>query len=137
MPLALLSHVTFWTDVTKLGADESAETAWWLQWYAAHRAQLGPAVYELTSTDPINGRSWAAWQPWDGGSGYVFAFRQGGGASTVPLSLHGVTAGTSSYRVTDVRTGAVVGTYTGSQLAAGLPVTLAPYSAQVLAISPV
>ncbi len=135
MPLALLSHVTFWTDVTKLGADESAETRWWTQWYAAHWASLVPAAYELTTADPIDGKSWAAWQPWNGTSGYVFAFRQSGGADTIRLALLGVSAA-SSYAVTDVRTGAGLGTYTGAALASGLPVTLAPYSAEVLSITP-
>ena len=48
--------------------------------------------------------------------------------------LHGVTHG-ASYTVTDVRTGAVLGSYPAEQLAAGLPVTLPPSSATVLAIS--
>jgi hypothetical protein len=135
MPLALLSHATFWTDLTLLTTDEQAETAWWLSWYHAHSVQLGPAVYELTGQDPINGTSWAAWQSWTGTSGYVFAFRQSGGPDTTSLVLHGVNAATS-YTVTNVRTGAVLGTYTGAQLTAGLPVTLAPYSAAVLSVTP-
>jgi hypothetical protein len=135
MPLALISHATFWTDLTTLTPDEQAETSWWLQWFAAHRAELGPAVYELTNQDPISGQSWAAWQPWNGGSGYVFAFRQSGGANTTALALHGLTA-TTSYTVTNVRTGTALGTYTGAQLTAGLPITVAPFSATVLAIDP-
>jgi hypothetical protein len=135
MPLALLSHATFWTDLTKLAPDEQAETTWWLQWFHAHRAELGPAVYELTAHDPIDGTSWAAWQPWNGSSGYVFAFRQSAGPGTTSLQLHGVAAGTS-YTITDVRSGTVVGTYTGAQLAAGLPVTLSPASAGVLSVTP-
>jgi hypothetical protein len=134
MPLALMSHATFWTDLTLLTADEQAETAWWLSWYHAHRAQLGPAVYELTGQDPINGTSWAAWQPWTGTSGYVFAFRQSGGPDTASLVLHGVNAA-ASYTITNVRTGGVLGMYTGAQLIAGLPVTLAPYTAAVLSVT--
>jgi hypothetical protein len=135
MPLALLSHATFWTDLTKLSPAEQAETAWWLQWYDAHRAQLGPSVYELTTADPLDGKSWAAWQPWNGSSGYVFAFRQAGGSNTVSLALHGLST-TASYTVTDVHTGAAIGTYTGAQLSAGLPVTLPLSSAAVLAVTP-
>jgi hypothetical protein len=135
MPLALLSHATFWTDLTTLAPDEQAETAWWLQWYDAHRSELGPVVYELTGQDPLGGNGWAAWQPWTGSSGYVFAFRQAGGTNAVSLRLHGV-ANATSYTVTDVRTNTVLGSYTGAQLANGLPVTLPTNSATVLAVNP-
>jgi hypothetical protein len=40
------------------------------------------------------------------------------------------------YRLTDVRTGADLGTRTGAQLAAGVAVTLAPFQAQVIAVAP-
>jgi hypothetical protein len=135
-PLAMLTHVTFWTDLTKLTPEEQAETAWWVSWYRTHRDELGPAVYELTTADPLDGSSWAAWQPWNGDRGYVFAFRQAGGPDTTTLSLHGVDPA-SSYTVTDVRTGHVVGTFSGASLSTGLPVTLPPFSAQVLAVTPV
>ena len=114
-PLAMLTHATFWTDLTTLSADQRAETAWWIRWYAAHRAELGPAVYELTGTDPIDGQSWAAWQPWSGDAGYVFAFRQAGGPDTMSLALHGVDPH-RTYAVTDVRTGERLGVYRGAQL---------------------
>jgi hypothetical protein len=134
-PLAMLTHLTFWTDLTQLTPEERTETAWWVGWYRAHRDELGPAVYELTSADPLDGRSWAAWQPWSGDRGYVFAFRQGGGPDTTTLSLHGVDA-SATYTVTDVHSGQQVGTFTGAQLAAGLTMSLAPYSARVLAVTP-
>jgi len=133
-PLAMLTHVTFWTDLTKLTPGQQAETGWWIRWYTAHRNALGPAVYELTTTDPIDGSSWAAWQPWNGTSGYVFAFRQSG-PDTQVLGLHGVKS-TTRYAVTDVRTGTLFGTFTGAQLAAGLPVSLGPNSAVVLSVRP-
>ena len=61
--------------------------------------------------------------------------RQSGGPDTTALLLHGVNAATT-YTVTDVRSGAVVGTYTGAQLAAGLTVSLPPASATVLSVTP-
>jgi len=134
-PLAMLTHATFWTDLTVLSADQRAETAWWIAWYRSHRAELGPAVYELTGADPLDGQSWAAWQPWDGDSGYVFAFRQAGGPSTESLALHGVDV-RRTYAVTDVRTGTRLRAYRGSDLASGLLVSLPPYSAQVLSVQP-
>ncbi|MFL6238276.1 MAG: alpha-galactosidase [Actinomycetes bacterium] len=135
MPLALLSHPTYWTDLTKLPMAERAETAWWLRWYAANRDQLGPAVYELTTNDPLNGSGWAAWQPWNGERGYVFAFRQAGGSDTDTVRLHGVSPGVT-YTVADVRTGATLGSYTGSELASGMTLTLPEFSATVLEVSP-
>ena len=136
MPLALLSHVTFWTDLTKLSSADAAETAWWTGWYKAHRSDLSGLVYEDTPPDPIDGTSWAALQPWSDGHGYLFAFRQGGGPDTLSVPLHGIDVG-RSYTLTDVRTGAVLGTVPGSVLANGLPVTLAQFQAQVIAVQPV
>jgi hypothetical protein len=134
LPLALLTHLTFWTDLTELSPAQQDETRWWLSWYAAHRDELGPAVYELTAADPIDGTSWAAWQPWHGDSGYVFAFRQDGGTETQPLALQDVDP-QATYDVTDVRTGESLGSFTGTRLAGGLPVTLAPHSSVVLAVT--
>jgi hypothetical protein len=92
-------------------------------------------VYELTGTDPIDGASWTVLEPWNGRTGMVFAFRQAGGPDTQVVRLLGVHAKTH-YVVTDVRTGVVYGTFTGAQLAAGLPVGLAPNSAVVLSVRP-
>jgi len=136
MPIALLGHVTFWTDLTRLSAAQLAETAWWISWYRAHRAELSGLVYEDTAADPIDGSAWAVFQPWDGDHGYLFAFRQAGADSSQTVSLQGLQAGVA-YTVTDVRTGAVLGTYTGAELGAGLRLTLAaPYSAEVLSVRP-
>jgi hypothetical protein len=136
-PLALLTHVTTWTDLTTLSPAQQDETAWWFSWYRAHRDAMGSVVYELTGEDPLGGDSWAAWQPWNGESGYVFAFRQADAAApSVTVSLHGLQA-QRHYRLTDVRSGAELGVRTGAQLAAGYPIALAPATAQVLAVDPV
>jgi hypothetical protein len=135
MPLALLSHITFWTDLTKLTPEQRSETAWWISWWRAHRDSFGTTVYELTGADPIDGTSWAAFQPWNGRSGYVFAFRQPGGAPTTTLRLSGLDPRVT-YKVTDVRTGRLVTVRTGAQLAAGLPVSAPAAGARVLAVQP-
>ena len=135
-PLAMLTHITFWTDLTALTDVERAETTWWTGWYRAHRDELGPAVYELTAADPLDGRSWAAWQPWNGKAGYVFAFRQSGGPDTQSFALHGLDPH-QVYAVTDVRTGQRLGAYRAAELAAGFAVTLSPNTARVLSIQPV
>ena len=136
MPMALLGHVTFWDDLTKLTSADIAETAWWIAWYRAHRNELSGLVYEDTAADPIDGTSWAVFEPWQGDHGYLFAFRQAGGGATQTIPVAGV-ASSQSYTLTDVRTGAGLGTFTGAQLEAGLTLTLpAPYRAEVLAVSP-
>lgn len=136
-PMSMLSHITFWTDLSNLTQDQRDETAWWIGWYKAHRADLSGLVYEDSSQDPLDGTGWAAFQPWTGGHGYVFAFRQAGGPATEAVVLHGLVPG-RSYSVVSVRTGASLGTYSGEQLStSGLDVTLAnPYSAAVLAVDP-
>jgi alpha-galactosidase len=136
-PMSLLSHITFWTDLSKLTPDQRDETAWWISWYKAHRNALASVVYEDTGNDPLDGKGWAAFQPWSGGRGYLFAFRQSDGPDSSSVVLHGLAPG-RSYSVTNVRTGASLGTFSGEQLStSGLPVTLAqPYSAAVLAVTP-
>jgi hypothetical protein len=135
-PLAMLSHITFWTDLTKLTPDEQAETAWWIAWYKVHRDGLGPSVYELTSGDPIDGKTWAAWQPWDGSRGYVFAFRPAEAPDSTTVALQGL-APSKRYRLTDVRTGDVLKVARGADLAGGLHLSLAPASALVVSVTPI
>jgi hypothetical protein len=136
LPIALLSHITFWTDLTNISAADGDKVRAWLDWYAAHRATLAGAAYELTSEDPIDGTSWAAFEPWRDGRGVLFAFRQGSTDLTRTFAVHGVDPN-RTYDVTDARTGALFATETGAQLAAGLTVTLPePNSAIVLQIDP-
>ena len=136
-PLAMLSHVTFWTDLTKLTPAEQTETAWWISWYKAHRAEFGSTTYELTSTDPIDGTSWAAWQPWTGTRGYVLAFRPAGAtAATTTLALQGLSP-TTRYRLTNVRTGKALTIRSGRELMTGLALSQPPASALVLSVAPV
>jgi alpha-galactosidase len=136
MPAALLGHITFWTDLTPLTPDQVSETAWWVSWYEAHRGDLGGLVYDDSSADPIDGTSWAVFQPWDGDRGYVFAFRQGGASDTDTVALQGLDPA-AGYTLTNVHTGAVVGTFTGAALEAGLTLALPDqYSAEVLSVTP-
>jgi hypothetical protein len=137
MPLALLTHVTFWTDLTTISDAGQAETAWWLAWYAQHRAELSGVVFNLTpGSDPLDGRAWAAFQPWQDGHGYVFVFHQADAAPAITLPLHGLDPETT-YALTDVRTGASLGSASGASLLGGLPVVLpAAWTAQVIAVQP-
>ncbi|MDQ1697274.1 MAG: alpha-galactosidase, partial [Frankiaceae bacterium] len=135
-PLAMLTHVTFWTDLRTLTPSQRTETAWWIAWYRSNRDSLGPAVYELTDRDPLDEKSWAAWQPWNGTGGYVFAFRPAGAPATATFALQGLDPA-AHYKLIDVRTGANAGVHSGAELASGLPLELAPASAAVLSVQPV
>jgi hypothetical protein len=133
-PLAMLTHITFWSDLTLLTPAQQQETVWWIRWYRAHRASFGPAVYELTANDPIDGKSWAAFEPWNGTDGYLFAFRQPGAAATQRIALAGVRP-QADYLLTDVRSGAAYGTFSGASLARGLSLTLPVASAAVFSVT--
>jgi hypothetical protein len=135
-PISLLGHVTFWTDLTKLSRPDAAETRWWIRWYKRNRSTVAGPVYENLDRDPVDGRSWAAFQPWSRGRGFLFAFRQAGGPGRQSISIAGVLPH-RTYRVSDVRTGRQLGYFSGRSLARGLVVALArPYAGRVLAIDP-
>jgi hypothetical protein len=136
MPLALLSHITFWTDLSKIAPADQERVRFWLDWYRAHRATLAGAAYELTGADPIDGKQWAAFEPWHGDRGVLFAFRQDNAAATQTFALRGVDPDTM-YKVVDATTGHPVGVRSGASLAAGLDVTLPPNGAAVLQLDPV
>jgi len=118
LPAAALTHMTFWTDLTKLSAEDQATTAWWLGWYHDHATALGGLVYRLTEEDPWNGTAAVAFQPWDpaGDRGFLFAFRQAGAQPVA--RLQGLVAG-HQYSLTNVRDGSVLGAFSAEALAAG------------------
>ena len=134
--LMLLSHITFWTDTTKLPPAAAAEASWWARWYAAHRDDLSGTVYELTGTDPLAGSGSTVFQPWSNGHGELLAFRQAGGSPVAHVALHGVDPATT-YAIRDVRTDELVTTATGAQLAAGYDIALPQeWSARTLSVDP-
>jgi hypothetical protein len=135
MPIALLSHITFWTDLTKIPAADQERVRYWLAWYKQHRSTLAGASYELTDTDPLGGKSWAAFEPWRDGRGALFAFRQSSGDATQTFTLRGVDPATQ-YQLTDASDGQVIGSVSGVDLRAGYSVTLPPNGAAVIQIDP-
>jgi hypothetical protein len=135
MPLALLSHITFWTDLTKLTRTQQRQIKWWTRWYVGHRDGIGPLSYALTRSDPARG-NWLVLQPWQHRAGYVFAFHKDGPGS-VRVRLQGVRAHTT-YAVRDVRSGKLVRKATGRALQHGFTVrSPKPWSAKVLRVAPV
>jgi hypothetical protein len=136
MPIGLLGHLTFWTDLTKLSSTERTQTQWWTRWYERHRGALSGLVYEDTSTDPIDGRSWVALQPWRRRHGYLFVFRQDNATATQTIALQGLDS-TTRYSLINVRTGQPIGSFSGQQLEQGLAVSLPSiYSAGVISVVP-
>src|SRR3954454_7977083 len=132
-PMSLLSHITFWTDLSKLSDAQRAETGWWIRWYKANRRALSGVVYENTDVDPLDGKNWAAFQPWTGKRGFLFAFRQSAGPDTQTIKLHGLDPDTT-YVVRNVRTGEPLGTVgAGGSVEVSLP---RPYTAAVLSVDP-
>jgi len=135
MPVALLSHITFWTDLTSIAPSDQERVKYWLAWYKQHRETLAGASYELTDTDPLDGKSWAAFEPWRDGRGALFAFRQNGADGSQTYSLRGVDPNTN-YLLTDVTDGHSLGSVSGADLRAGYSVTLPPNGAAVIQIDP-
>ena len=141
MAMSMLSHVTFWRDLTNpvLTSEQVARIKFWTDLYKAHRDELGRTVVYPLLGDPAGGTTWSVLQPWnpDTQRGYVFAFRQNTSEASVTVQLRGIRAG-ESYTVTDVVTGASLGTVTGTQLQAGYVVSApAAHSARILQIVPV
>jgi Melibiase len=135
LPMAALTHMTFWTDLTKLPGDVRSTTAWWLRWYHDHSSELDGLVYRLTDEDPWDGVAPAAFQPWDPrrDRGHLFVFRQSGPAPVA--RFQGLVPG-HRYVLTDVRYGDVLGPYDAEALTAGAAdfSFLATSSAKVYAV---
>jgi hypothetical protein len=101
LPIACLTHWTFWTDLTKLSPQVQAETKWWIDWYHAHASALRGGAYELSAADPYDGAAPVAFQI----SNYLFAFRQSGDAPAVTLQSLDPS---KTYTLTNVRDGSVL-----------------------------
>jgi hypothetical protein len=126
MAAALLSHMTFFSDIRKLDAATVAAARRWVDFYTAHRdAFTGGVVYPLLS-DPLKS-GWTALQSWDGRDGALLVFRQDGGQDTRHVTLRNVPHGT--YALTSAPGGASLGT---ADLADGLDVTLPLRGARVI-----
>ena len=137
LPAAALTHMTFWTDLTKLTDAEKATTSGWLEWYHEHATELGGLVYRLTDADPWDGVSAAVFQPWDPAtdSGFLFAFRQAGEAPVA--RFQGLVSG-RQYIVTAARDGSPAGSFTAEELSSGaLDLSaMAERSAAVYSVTP-
>ncbi|MFN2543186.1 MAG: CehA/McbA family metallohydrolase [Actinomycetota bacterium] len=138
MAAALASHMTFFTDLTRLSADEVQTAAKWVGLYDRERDRLSTFTYPLLD-DPLSGTTWTALQPWnpDTGRGALLVFRQGSPEVQRTIALRGI-RGAGSYTLTDAMTGDVFGQFTADELRSGIDVPLPDrFTARVLLIAPV
>jgi hypothetical protein len=138
MAAALLSHLTFFTDLRRLPASVAGAAKPWIDFYHRFNSMLTDGVVYPLLDDPLRG-GWTALQSWDParGAGALLAFRQDASSSSTVIALRNVPPN-RRFQLRSAPSGAVVGTVTSKQLREGLRVTLpTKRSAQVLIISTV
>ncbi|HZN14690.1 MAG TPA: alpha-galactosidase [Acidimicrobiales bacterium] len=137
MAAALLSHITFFSDLRSLPPRVLDAAAPWLAFYKKFRAALTDGVVYPLLADPLAG-GWTALQSWDPvkATGALLVFRQDAAAASTTVKLRNVPGG-RRFELRAGPTGRVVGTATSRQLQSGLPITLpTKRTAQVLVITP-
>jgi hypothetical protein len=137
MAVALGSHMTFFTDLTRLTEQQIADARRWTDLYKTYRDRFAAFTYPLLE-DPLPEDNWTALQPWnpDTQTGALLAFRQDTDESTKTIALRGIRGG-GSYVLRDAMTGEYVAGYTADQLRAGIEISLPDrHSAKVLLIDP-
>jgi hypothetical protein len=135
MAAALLSHMTFISDLRALPDGVVSEAAPWIDFYKRHRDAFAQVVYPLLD-DPI-AQGWTALQSWnpESGRGALLAFRQGSDKQTQAIALRNVPPH-HRFRLTSAPDGALVGTVSSARLRRGLEIDLpAKDTARVLLIS--
>jgi hypothetical protein len=126
MAAALLSHVTFFSDIRKLDAATIAASRRWIDFYKAHRDAFTAGVVYPLLADPLRG-GWTALQSWDGDHGALLAFRQDSATDTRHITPRNLPHGT--YELTSAPDGASLGT---ADLADGIDITLPRRGARVI-----
>lgn len=124
-------------SLTGYSGEEVATAAEWIALYRQHRGRFTGVTYPLLD-DPLGGTTWTALQPWDAAAqrGALLVCRQDAPETQRDVRLRGI-RGDGDYRVTDARTGELVGVFSAEELRAGLPVSLPErHSAAVLFVDP-
>lgn len=138
MAVGLGSHVTFWSDISKLSAVERAQVRRWTDFYKANRDLIATFTYPLLD-DPLAG-GWTALQPWnpDRGDGFLLAYRQGAANETHVIPLRAIAGGAYELTEIDPATGTSisVGTFDADSLRSGVSTTiLMPYGFKIIRIA--
>jgi hypothetical protein len=78
MAVALLSHITFFNDLTEIPEAARPRIRAWMDYYRQHREHFAGFTYPLLDEDPYAGTGWAAFQPWnpETGRGALLVYRQ-------------------------------------------------------------
>jgi alpha-galactosidase len=136
MAAALLSHITFFSELRTIPPEVIDGAAPWLAFYRAHRDLLTSGVVQPLLADPL-AKGWTALQSWDPEqrAGALLVFRQQAEADTATVAMRNVVGG-GTFDLREAPTGALVGTVTAAQLRAGVPVTLPVDGARVLLVTP-
>jgi hypothetical protein len=135
MAVALLSHMTFFNDLTRIPADWRPRIRVWTEYFKAHREDIATFTYPLLAEDPLDLSNWAAFQAWnpEAGRGTLLVYRQDSDTASRTVRLRNVPAGT--YRLHVAPDESVSTDYTAAQLRAGIQVSLpAKRTAKVLRI---
>jgi hypothetical protein len=136
MAAALLSHPTFFSDITKLPDATIDQARPWIDFYKTNQDILSGVVYPLLG-DPLS-KGWTAFQSWDPNEaqGSLLAFRQESNSPTATVKLKNVPEG-MTFDLFEAPSGDKVGTVTSEQLTQGFDITLnSKRSAYVVAIKP-
>ncbi|MGH2693035.1 MAG: CehA/McbA family metallohydrolase [Actinomycetota bacterium] len=137
MAVALASHMTFFTDLTRFTGEQVAAVERWTTIYKEHRDRFATFSYPLLD-DPLPGNSWTGLQPWnpDTGKGALLVFRQDSADETRTVPLRGI-RGDGSYRLSDAETGETFGVFSAGELREGISISLpSKLSARVFLIDP-
>lgn len=136
MAAALLSHPTFFSNLSKLKDSTVAQARPWVDYYKANVDKFQNVVYPLLD-DPIE-KKWTGFQSWDPekAEGALLAFRQDDASPTATVRLKNVPAG-MTFDLFRAPTNEKIATLTSEQLSDGFEVTLASQkAAYVVTIKP-
>ncbi len=134
MAAALLSHVTFFSDLRTLPDSVVDQAAPWLAFYKRNRDLLDGVVYPLLD-DPLK-KGWTALQSWDPerGRGALLAFRQDSEDDTRTIALRDVPPG-RTFQLSEAPDDKPVASVTSEELSRGIEVRLpSRRSAEVMTI---
>ena len=135
MAVALLSHMTFFNDLTGIPAAVRPQIRLWTDYFKAHRGDFAQFTYPLLAEDPLQADTWAAFQPWnpETGTGALLVYRQESAEATRTVRLRNVADGV--YRLYEAPGDVLVAVHGAAQLRAGIDITLPSInSAKVLRI---
>jgi hypothetical protein len=123
MAAALLSHMTFFSDLRSLPPAVANQAAPWTRFHRANRPLLDGMVHPLLA-DPLE-RGWTALQAWDPDSaeGALLAFRQGSAESSRRIALKAVPPG-RTFELRAAPSGRPAGVVTSDQLRRGITVRI-------------